>query len=146
MLTDFREDQASWPHADPLAPDGGTVDFSWDDVARSLGEIEEATQGSPAARELAGVAIRRLLEFLVRSANTPEMDRVIGRRALALAWCINPEIVGGKSLQTLATGLGLTRAALSAHASAAAHSFGNYNRTQLPLHRAFAGRRGQALF
>ncbi len=99
-------------------------DFPFDQVAASLGEATaELDRGD---RAKLGQALRMLLSFLCR-ARHPES---IGRRTIALAWVINPELVGGVSLARLAKGARCSKAALSHYTAQATKRFRVKNRAQ----------------
>ena len=128
MIGPFHEDYVS-PHQDPL--DGRVMDFDWDaldgganghdaDHSRDLGDLAQA--------------LNRILAWLVaRNANAGEQfDRTVGRKAIALAWVVNPGLFeGAPSLASLAKELGVTRACLSCHTSSVSREFGLTNRGQV---------------
>ena len=129
MIEPFHEDYVS-PHQDPL--DGRVMEFDWD----ALDAGANGDGASPEARDLGDLAeaLSRILGWLVaHSQNAGEQyDRTIGRKAIALAWVVNPGLIdGAPSLAALAKDLGITRAALSAHAATVSREFGLTNRGQV---------------
>ncbi len=79
-------------------------------------------------------ALRRILRHLVaRHRNDGDhYDRIVGRRTVALAWVVDPGLFEySPSLAALARDLGITRAALSAHAAMYSREFGLTTRGQV---------------
>ena len=129
MIGPFHEDYVS-PHQDPL--DGRVMEFDWD----ALDAGANGDGASPEPRDFGDLAeaLSRILGWLVaHSQNAGEQyDRTIGRKAIALAWVVNPGLFeGAPSLAALAKDLGITRAALSSHAASISREFGLTNRGQV---------------
>lgn len=130
MKQPFREDQVS-RHQDTL--DGRVGEFDWRALASLLGEVDDADPKAPDIA-LLGEVLNRLLAWLTADAKVSarKLDRLIGRRALVMVWVIRPDLIKGTpSLAKMADLLGLTRAALSAHAAEFSRQFGIRNRPQV---------------
>lgn len=109
---------------DPV--DGRTADFDWPRVFADLDG-----EKPPELDERAVEAIRRLLLWVAGDGvRRRDWLNVAGRRALALVWVLDPSLLGGESLATIAERLGVTRASLSFYAAEAARVFGVKNRSQ----------------
>lgn len=129
MKPEFHEDYQS-PHVDPL--DGRVLDFDWPQLERLLEEVEPTDARTPDI-SLLGEVLCRLFGWLTHGKKLPSegLDRLIGRRAIAMIWVIRPDLIEGTpSLATLAKQLGETRAGLSWHASDFTRVFGLRNRGQ----------------
>jgi hypothetical protein len=118
----FREDYAN-PAVDPV--DGLNHD-PWPEVFQRLDGEFIADHD----REQLCHALREILSWITSTPLVPGADRVVGRRALAFAWVLDPALVGGRSLAALARVLRVHRSALSHHASEAAVKFQIRNRPQ----------------
>lgn len=129
MKPEFHEDYRS-PHVDPL--DGRVLDFDWPQLEQLLQEAEQADARAPDI-SLLGEVLCRLFGWLTHGKKLPAegLDRLIGRRAIAMIWVIRPDLIEGTpSLATLAKQLGETRAGLSWHAADFTRVFGLRNRGQ----------------
>ncbi len=115
-------------HVDPL--DGQHADFDWDGLARALNEEEELPETE---MERLSFALRHLLAWIITGNRKGGLTdaALIGRRAIALAWVIDPGLhPGSPSLATLGSEVGVTRASLSLWAAEASRLFGVRNRAQ----------------
>ena len=115
-------------HVDPL--DGQHADFDWDGLARALNEEEELPETE---MERLSFALRHLLAWIITGNRKGGLTdaALIGRRAIALAWVIDPGLLpGSPSLATLGSEVGVTRASLSFWAAEASRLFGVSNRAQ----------------
>jgi len=118
---------------DPL--DARSCEFDWDALAALLQEPAEGERGhsEPDLQHLA-IVLRRIFGWLTADAATPSrhLDRLIGRRALAMVWSVRPDIIQeNPSLASLAKRIGVTRAALSWHAADFSREFRIKNRSQI---------------
>ena len=126
MKPQFHEDHLS-PKLDPV--DGRTADFDWASMDQELGELAEELDAHD--YEALTVALRRVLLWIVHRCNNPGSDLIIGRRALALTWVINPGLIpGSPSLRRLERRLGIPQNMLSRYAADATREFGYRNRGQ----------------
>lgn len=115
-----------------LAESESRVEFPWHEVEEALGEVGAIAE-SEEAREQAARAVHALLGWLVRGQRQPtaRLDAIIGRRALAMAWSIDPSLLDASpSLARLADDLGITRAGMSWHAAEFSRTFRIHNRAQ----------------
>ena len=129
MKEAFHEDYVS-PHQDPL--DGRVADFDWDALDGGTNG-DSGHHDGPDLGDLAE-ALNCILAWVVARHVTSgdHYDQVVGRKAIALAWVVNPGLIdGAPSLAALAKDLGITRAALSAHAATVSREFGLTNRGQV---------------
>lgn len=128
MKQPFNEARHS-PHADPL--DARVSEFDWSALLDDPQTDEDVRRQ---AFELAAEAIHRLLVWLTSKAATPRrnLDRLIGRRALAMVWVLRPDLIeGSPSLAKLARRIRSTRAGLSWHTSDFSRVFQLKNRAQI---------------
>lgn len=125
MKSDFHEDFQS-ERADPL--DAQSMEFDFD--ALDVG-IERADLSDSEHYRL-GVAIRAVVEWLIGTNRIkPRSDKLIGRRAIALAWALNPALIeDSPSLSEIARRLKCNKVALSLHSADAHRKFGIRNRGQ----------------
>jgi len=125
MKPEFHEDFVS-DHADPTAEP--YCDFDWDELYTSLGE---ATDEDMQLRVRLALAFRRVFRWVLNTKlNNKNAAQYIGRRAIALAWVMNPELFEGKSITEVAATLGLPKQILSKASAAASLKFGIQNRGQ----------------
>src|SRR5262245_61329328 len=102
------------PNADPLIKK--IEDFDFEAVSKRLGEPRhEVTRDYT----LAACALGDLLRWIVKGDDLG----AIARRAVALAWAINPQIFDGKSARALEREFGLERMAIARHAVQARRVF-----------------------
>lgn len=99
-------------HGDPL--DGKHADFDWEYVFTSL---DGEPPPSPDDVERFAAALKRIIEWLVKGQINKSCDRLFGRRAMALAWLLDPGLFEGRSLASLAETLDISRACLSEFSS-----------------------------
>ena len=123
----FRDDYSS-PKA---TSDARAQEFDWVGLEAMLGE----SPASPSGRDLVlmAEALSRLFAWLVDGKRLPHrgLDRIIGRRAIAMVWVVRPDLIEGTpSLAAIARRLGQTRAGLSWHAAEFSRVFGIRNRAQ----------------
>ena len=105
-----------------------TEDFPYEEVERNLGEPVDA-RGEEMARLVQ--AVNALIRYLVPAEpKRPTHAAHIGRRTLAMAWVLQPGLVGGKSLRQLARAMGCTPQSLSTHAAEFSRMFNVVNRGQ----------------
>ena len=122
----FAEDHLS-KHADPLAITHADFDFA--EVERALGEIEPEGQSEEFRKKLAQALGLMLRHICATQVNT-DCDRVIGRRAIGLAWVVRPDIFGGCSLASIARKLRIKPRTLQSRSAQASAYFGVVNRGQ----------------
>jgi hypothetical protein len=106
MKPEFHEDYSA-NQVDPLYET--TVDFDMAEVERRLGEVPDE---GPDYNEL-GKIVERLFKWVVAIEKAkPNVEAMIGRRFLALAWVANPALFqGSPSASKLAESLGIKRKA-----------------------------------
>lgn len=125
-MTDFIEGWNS--ELDPL--DSRSCDFDFDAVSRALGEASDEC-GDAENRDRLVFALRELLEFISDvNLENPDAATMIGRRAVAVLWVINPDYFSGHSLSWLANRLGCSVALLSQVSAPTRRKFGVHNRGQ----------------
>jgi hypothetical protein len=100
------------------------IEFDWELLRRSLGEAKEEL-GEVQYAVLADI-MGELLRWIVKG----DKLHIIGRRAVALAWVVNPDIFKGISAASLARRVGCHRAMLSEDATDASRKYGVRNRAQ----------------
>lgn len=128
MKPEFHEDFQN-PNSDPL--ETNHADFDWNTVAERLGE-----ELNHEDNEKLALALRRIFQWVLRidynienSPLTP--DVLIGRRLVALAWVINPDLFpGAPSLRQLSREYGVTPSTLAALTGEVCREFGIQNRAQ----------------
>ncbi len=97
---------------DPLAPKH--IEFDWELLRRLMHET--ATDLGSHDFEAMGEALRSFLQWICKDPGSAACHSkngrlaFIGRRALALAWVINPDLFQGKSLNELARWMGIRNA------------------------------------
>ena len=128
MKPQFHEDYVN-DRADPLSDK--CCDFDWKEVDACLEEIkDEETQ----VQVRLAVALRRVFTWVLNNNNNNNINRGtlqhFGRRTVAFAWVMNPELFDGKSLTNLADSLGLDKQTLSKLSAAVTKRFGIQNRGQ----------------
>lgn len=107
MIQPFVEDFNS----DKVAPtESGCEQFDFDAVERAFGELRD----DPDQRERLVTAMRFLFDWMIRGdlRRTCAL-RVIGKRALAAAWVVDPARFNNDSLRSIAKQLGCTAANIS---------------------------------
>lgn len=100
------------------------IEFDWELLRRSLGEAREEL-GEVQYGVLADI-MAELLRWIVKG----DKLHIVGRRAAALAWVVNPDIFKGISAASLARRLGCHKAMLSEDAAGASRKYGVRNRAQ----------------
>lgn len=133
MKPEFHEDFVS-DQRDPM--DARSVDFPWEEVFARLDK--EAVTDEAMALSIA--LLGEVLRWLMRGCGEQRLflrGNLAGRRAVALAWVIRPDLFEGvPSIRALAERIGVPRQALSRHASEIAKRWGVFNRAQAPHHKA----------
>lgn len=127
LKSEFHEDYAS-PHTDPL--DAREADFPFEEIFAHLDGVK--AQAGDDNYALLGEAFTALVSFVVGAAPVRRgLDRAVGRRFIALAWALRPDLIeGSPSLSTIAKELGCHKVSLSIHSAAASRRFGIRNRAQ----------------
>src|SRR5581483_340638 len=99
------------------------IEFDWEVLRRNLREAREEL-GEESYALLADV-LGELMRWIVKGVKLP----IIGRRAVALAWVVNPDMFeNGPSAAKLAKRIGCHKAMLSQDAAEASRKFGMRNR------------------
>lgn len=125
MKPEFHEDFVS-AHTDPTAEP--YCDFDWDELYACLGE---ATNNDEQIKQRLAEAVRQVFQWMLsNNINKKNAAEFIGRRAVAFAWVMNPELFEGKSMTAVAASLGLPKQILSKASSEASREFGIQNRGQ----------------
>lgn len=123
----FQEDFIS-QHLDPLDGHREAQDFDYDAVDRALGSKVEEMDAESVAQLAKALTV--ILQWLCEVQLDKDSDRAMGRRAMAMAWVVNPNLFGGMSLSELAEVLGTHKMNLSRHASDFSRLFHVRNRGQ----------------
>lgn len=96
--------------------------FDFAEVERALGESTSDLEPGDNAR--LGVALRRLVQFILRPRGRGQLDaHQIGVRFAALAWLVDPTLLDGRSLRLLAKELGESFSSASRESAAARREF-----------------------
>jgi hypothetical protein len=132
MKRDFNEEYVS-EHQDEL--DGKKLDFDYDAVDLALGFVNETVED----RDLPAMAaaVKMLLAMIVEGRYNPRhhhrsawVNR-ISRRALMLAWVLDPSLIeGSPSLSEVARDLKCHKVTLSVHSAEFRRRLGIHNRAQ----------------
>jgi hypothetical protein len=122
FLTEDLSEHGDFTKLSPLAPK--YMDFDWELLRRHLGESEKEMGAADYA--LMGDALGVLLRWIVRG---DRLD-IIGRRAVALAWVVNPDIFHGMSAAALARKSGCSHFGLNENTADASRVTGLRNRSQ----------------
>lgn len=125
MKPEFHEDYLH-QHTDPTTEP--YADFDWNELYACLGEAEELDEES----KLRLIALfRRILHWVLNTnINNTHAADLIGRRAIAFAWVMDPELFEGKSMTAVAAAFGLHKQTLSRTCAEATREFGMQNRAQ----------------
>ena len=124
MKPECHEDFAS-AEVDPLFD--SSYEFDMAAVERALGEAEKLPDEH---REQLATALWEILRWLCDVRMCPKAPEIIGRRAIALAWVMRPELFDGQSLTAISTSLGLHKVAMSIHSADFSKRFRVRNRGQ----------------
>jgi hypothetical protein len=125
MKPEFHEDYIN-QHADPTAEP--YCEFDWDELYTCLGE---ATQEDEETRQQLAAAVRQIFQWVIsNNINSKKAAEYVGRRAIAFAWVMNPELFEGKSITAVANALGVSKQVLSRDSSTVSKKFGIENRGQ----------------
>lgn len=119
----FFDENLLHPKATPIdAPK--FIEFDWECLRRHLGEANEEMS----ARDYATLAdvLGELLRWIVKGDNL----KMIGRRSIALAWVVNPDIFQGKSAARLAKAFHFPKLSMHIATADARRAFGVTNRAQ----------------
>lgn len=101
------------------------IEFDWEALRRALGEAKEEL-GDTDYTAMASV-LHELLAWIIRGNRL----HIVGRRAIALAWVVNPALFSdGPSAAKLARRVGVHKAMLSEDAANASRKFKMRNRAQ----------------
>lgn len=100
------------------------IEFDWELLRRELGEAREEMGATDYA--LLAQVLGELLRWVVKGNKL----HIIGRRAVALAWVVNPDIFEGKSAAAIARRVGVHREMLSEDSAEVSRRFGVRNRAQ----------------
>ncbi|MGN6556257.1 MAG: hypothetical protein ACTHLW_21305 [Verrucomicrobiota bacterium] len=119
---EFPEDWSRMPNLSPLAT--RQMDFDWELLRRIMGEAKEE-MGDVNYALLADV-LREILTWLVKGKEL----KIVGKRAVALAWVVNPDLLDSKSMRSMARQLGLSRGVLCRETGEASRVFKIRNRAQ----------------
>ena len=126
MKTQFIEDLDP-KHPDPLAPPA-TVQFPWEEVFERL-DAGKGTEGRD--REELAEALKAVIAWMVSTPVTsPRSLKVVGQRAIALAWVLDPKLMQGRSLSRIAKGLGISPDTLQRLSGQVSRAYGIRNRGQ----------------
>lgn len=114
---------------DPLAPELH-VEFPHDDCADRLDGIRKELSVSD--YEKLQLALGEIFRWVCKTnLDHKEAQSRIGRRFVALAWCVNPKLITGEpSLSRIAEKFGVSKSLMSVHATDATRKFGTRNRFQ----------------
>jgi hypothetical protein len=105
--------------------DGRHQDFDWEGLYELLGETQREL--SLIDYDMQAIALKRILAWVL-AGNTNSM---VGRRAKALAWVLNPAMFqGSPSMSALARSMDVHKACFSELTSEASRVFGITNRAQ----------------
>jgi hypothetical protein len=123
----FRESYLN-PEQDTL--DGKSAEFDWDALYELLGESQQELSAHD--YDALSFAFKRVLEWVLSvDLGRPGFESVIARRALALAWTMNPAFFeDSPSLSKIAERIGTHKVSLSSYAASASRTFGVRNRGQ----------------
>ena len=107
-----------------------TTDFPFAEIERALNESQEIA--GPETRGELLSALRMFLERVVdiRSLHSSAASRAVGRRIIALAWVVSPQMFSGISLSTLAARLEISKQCLSKYSAELSARFGIENAAQ----------------
>ena len=101
------------------------IEFDWELLRRLLGEAKDEL--SEKDYESLGLVLREIMSWLVRGDDL----NIIGRRAVALGWVVNPKLFDDDpSARQLAKKCGVHYAMLSEDAASASRKFNVRNRSQ----------------
>jgi hypothetical protein len=126
MKTPFIEDYVP-SRADPLGPPA-SVPFPYEEVYARL----DAHGGfANRDREELAAALKAVIGWLVSTPVTnPRSLKVVGQRAIALAWVLDPKLLQGRSLSRIAKGLGISPDTLQRISGQVSRAYGIRNRGQ----------------
>ncbi|HWN96166.1 MAG TPA: hypothetical protein VNT99_14115 [Methylomirabilota bacterium] len=121
-----------WGVRDADALDGGDhTDFDYDAVERALGSRNGLDDEGYARLAQAFVVV---LTWMLNTRLCQGADAFIGRRAIAAAWVLKPEMFNGLSQTQVAALIGQHKMAISKSASDFSRVFGIRNRGQMHGH------------
>jgi hypothetical protein len=131
MKPQFHEDYQN-EHADPL--DCREADFNWNELYERFGEAENDSPLTPEQKMT--IALRRICDWVLNINYNIEgqqimPDTLIGRRFIAFAWVMNPELFADSpSLAKLCRKIGVTIPTLARLTGEVSREFGIQNRAQ----------------
>ena len=111
----FDEQFAKLKHVHPLAET--CVDFDWETLEHDLGETVDGEDSR--VYKATSEALRAVLAWIVKGGDIG----AAGRRAVALAWSLDPEIAGGMTQREVAKLFGVKRARIAYFAAAASKRY-----------------------
>jgi hypothetical protein len=115
-VANYRTESDSWlaENEDPL--DEGAVDhFDYDEVDRLFGnsDAEQRDEVIAMAAQVMAILFRWMTDTPIRKNS----DQYVGRRCLAAALVVNPDLFSGRSIAEISNLLGCTRATISKECS-----------------------------
>jgi len=130
MKPEFHDEYIS-PDIDPLSKPM-VEHFDWNELARRLGEPTEEPADQDEIDRKVAIVMRTIMQFILQvDFNRDDAAISIGRRCVAFAWVLNPDLFAGSpSLTTLAKKLGCTPGSLASVSGATTRRFGIRNRGQ----------------
>ena len=104
--------------------------FDFEEVDRRIAGIRADLGGDEFER--LGTALNAIFTWVIGDPKTPDrQERLVGRRFIALAWCLRPDFFSGTpSLSEIARRLGCNKVTLSVHSAQASRDFSIRNRAQ----------------
>lgn len=135
MLTDFNPSFKS-KHVAPRNGNNGATEFPMDEVIRRLdGESDnmgsEQQQASDSTEVDAAKAIQMLLQWVSKcKARDSRAITYVGKRAIAAAWVINPDLFGNAPGHMVAKSFGISCMKFSWMTAEFSRQFGIRNRFQ----------------
>ncbi|MDE2105156.1 MAG: hypothetical protein KGL39_48460 [Patescibacteria group bacterium] len=111
----------------------GNPDFDWKTVLAHLdGESEDSEEIKKETMELSAIIAKKMIDWLINiDFRDPRVLKIIGAKAIAMAWVLDLERFDGQSLTTIGKSLGYTSGVLlGRHASEFSKTFGVTNKYQ----------------
>jgi len=138
------------PSERPLPPDEGweqcgeeaarvkIADFDWAGLARCLGECREEVS----EEQFKGVVsvFARLFQWMIPASSIrPGGRNVIGNRAVAMAWVLNPSVFEGASLTEICRKFGFSAPVIAVHTGTFSRAFNVRSQAQCHASNYIAG-------